>query len=200
MSTNDRRARLLEAAIDMIATKGIRALTHRALDTELGLPAGSASYYFRTRRALLAGIADHITERSRADFTAAELTTPTSAAAGTEIPAPELIARHIAVWVDRLLAERGNHLIARHALLVELRTDLELRARLAHSLFSLDRARELFRAMDRTDPETAATDFVAVLEGAVFDRCTGNRASLAPGSAASIDQLTNLLSVYLHAQ
>ncbi|WP_040773568.1 TetR/AcrR family transcriptional regulator [Nocardia pneumoniae] len=198
MSTSDRRVLLVDTAIDLIATRGIRSLTHRALDTALDLPAGSSSYYFRTRRALLVGVADRIAERSRADFSA---TGPSRDISGTEHTAdPDLVARAIARWVDRLLAERGNHLIARHVLLAELRADPELRAQLAHSLFSVERARELFLAKGSADPETAAADFVAVLEGAVFDRFTGNRAHLAPGTRASLDQLTNLFAVYLRAR
>ncbi|WP_330228130.1 TetR family transcriptional regulator [Nocardia sp. NBC_00508] len=206
MSTSDRRVLLVDTAIDLIATKGIRALTHRALDTALDLPAGSCSYYFRTRRALLEAIADRIAERSRADFTAARLGTPTPEASGTDgldsrgAFDPDLVARAIAVWVDRLLADRCNHLLARHALLAELRSDPELRARLAHGLFSVEHARELFRTTASADPQTAAADFVAVLEGAVFDRFTGNRTHLTPGSQASVDQLTNLLVVYLRAR
>ncbi|MEV6325059.1 transcriptional regulator [Nocardia sp. NPDC051787] len=199
MSTIDRRVLLVDTAIELIATRGIRSLTHRALDTALDLPAGSSSYYFRTRRALLVGIADRIAERSRADFTAAGPSLEISGTGDTALD-PDLAGRAIAMWVDRLLAERGNHLIARHALLAELRADAELRARLAHSLFSVEHARELFRAKGSADPETAAADFVAVLEGAVFDRFTGNRTHLAPGSRASVDQLTNLLSVYLRAR
>ncbi|WP_280303069.1 TetR family transcriptional regulator, partial [Nocardia neocaledoniensis] len=67
MST-DRRALIVTVAIELIATRGIRALTHRALDTALALPAGSTSYYFRTRQALIAAVAHGITARSHADF------------------------------------------------------------------------------------------------------------------------------------
>ncbi|MEU2014339.1 TetR family transcriptional regulator, partial [Nocardia sp. NPDC019302] len=65
MSTGDRRALLVDTAIELIAARGLRALTHRALDAELGLPAGSASYYFRSKRALIEAIVDRITTRSR---------------------------------------------------------------------------------------------------------------------------------------
>ncbi|WP_036527310.1 TetR/AcrR family transcriptional regulator [Nocardia sp. CNY236] len=195
MSTDDRRTRLAEAAIDIIATRGIRALTHRALDTALDLPTGSSSYYFNSRRALLAGVTGRIVERSRADFAAARIEPPAARAAFDS----DSIARHIAEWVDRMLTERGNHLIARQALLTELHTEPELRAQLAQSLFSIERARELLHTIS-SDPHTAAADFVAVLEGVVFDRFTGNRSQLAPGSAASVDQITNVLSVYLTAR
>ncbi|WP_405167579.1 TetR family transcriptional regulator [Nocardia sp. NBC_01499] len=189
MSTTDRRALIVDAAIDLIATQGIRALTHRALDTALDLPAGSASYYFRTKRALIEAIVDRITTRSRADFIAAQLTT-----AGPVDP--DATARGIATWLDRLLAERRNHLIARHALILDLLSDTELHTSLARSLFSAERARELFRAMGIPDSTTAAADFIALLEGVVFDRFAGSRAKLAPGTPDSLRQLTTLLTIY----
>ncbi|WP_433682177.1 TetR/AcrR family transcriptional regulator [Nocardia sp. CA-119907] len=190
MSTTDRHTLIVDAAIDLIATQGIRALTHRALDTALELPAGSASYYFRTKRALIEAIADRITTRSRDDFTAAELES-SEAADATHI------ARAIAIWLDRLLVERRNHLIVRHALIIDLHADPELHDRLAHSLFSTIRARDLFRALHFPDPSSAAADFIAVLEGAVFDRFAGARAHLPAGTAESVDQLTGLLLRHL---
>ncbi|WP_435591258.1 TetR/AcrR family transcriptional regulator [Nocardia sp. bgisy118] len=191
MSTTDRRILIVDAAIELIARRGIRALTHRALDTALELPPGSSSYYFRTKRALIEAIADRISARSRSDFVAAEFAAPETA----DLPS---VAHGIAVWLDRLLLERRDHLIARHALIVDLVGDPELHTRLSNSLFSLEGARELFRANDFPDPDTAAADFIAVLEGAVFDRFAGNRSSLPPGTPASVSQLTTLLSTYLH--
>ncbi|WP_280316072.1 TetR/AcrR family transcriptional regulator [Nocardia abscessus] len=192
MSTGDRRVLLVDTAIELIATRGLRALTHRALDTELGLPGGSASYYFRTKRALIEAIVDRITTRSRDDFAAAALA-PTCAAT------PGAVAEAIATWLDRLLAERRAHLIARHALLLDLLDDHDLRPRLAHSLFSTERARELFQAMGATDPGARADDFVAVVEGAVFDRFAGNRTALRPNTPESVRQLARLLGPHLSA-
>ncbi|MEV4127402.1 TetR family transcriptional regulator [Nocardia sp. NPDC049707] len=187
MSTTDRRAALVDAAIDMIATQGIRALTHRALDTALELPGGSASYYFRTKRALIEAIADRIATRSRDDFTAAQL-------APTALIAPEAVARGIASWLDRLLVDRRNHLIVRHALIIDPLVDPELHRRLAHSLFSTERARDLFQALGFPEPDAAAADFVAVLDGVVFDRFAGARAHVPAGTQDSIDQLAAVLS------
>ncbi|MEV6389645.1 TetR/AcrR family transcriptional regulator [Nocardia xishanensis] len=191
MSTTDRRTLIVDAAIELIASSGIRALTHRALDTALELPPGSSSYYFRTKRALIEAIADRISARSRSDFVAAGF----AASDAADLPS---IAHGIAAWLDRLLLERRDHLIARHALIIDLIGDPELHARLSKSLFSLEGAQELFRANDFHDPNTAAADFLAVLEGAVFDRLAGNRKDLPPGTPASISQLTALLSPHLH--
>ena len=48
-----RRARILDVAIDILADTGIGGLTHRQVDDRTGLPAGTTSNYFRTRLALL---------------------------------------------------------------------------------------------------------------------------------------------------
>ncbi|MGW5375162.1 TetR/AcrR family transcriptional regulator [Nocardia sp. NPDC003999] len=188
MSTGDRRALLVDTAIEVIAARGLRALTHRALDTELGLPAGSASYYFRTKRALIEAIVERITTRTRDDFAAAALT-PTADR--------QPVAEAIAAWLDRLLAQRRGHLIARHALLIDLLDDPDLHPRLVRSLYSIDRARDLFRAMGAPDPDIRAADFVAVIEGAVFDRFAGNRTALRPDTPESVQQLARVLAAHL---
>ncbi|WP_328711699.1 TetR/AcrR family transcriptional regulator [Nocardia salmonicida] len=187
MST-DRRVRIVAGAIELIATQGIRALTHRAVDTRLALPPGSTSYYFRTRQALIEAVADGITARSRADFLAAQ-----REFANRQSLDPAQVARDIATWLEQLLTHRRNELIARHALIIEVLSDPELHARLAGSLFSLDRATALFDALGAVDPRASAHDFLALLEGLVFDRFAGLRA----GSAADVDQLARPLADFL---
>jgi DNA-binding transcriptional regulator YbjK len=53
----------LDAAIELLGTEGLRALTHVRVDRRAGLPKGSTSNYFRTRGALLTGVVDRILER-----------------------------------------------------------------------------------------------------------------------------------------
>jgi DNA-binding transcriptional regulator YbjK len=49
----DRRTVIADAALRLIGSAGTRALTHRGVDAEAGLPAGSTSYYCRRRLDLL---------------------------------------------------------------------------------------------------------------------------------------------------
>ena len=51
-----RATEAVDAAIKILGTHGARALTHRAVDRELGAPEGSTSNYFRTRHALLEAV------------------------------------------------------------------------------------------------------------------------------------------------
>jgi len=57
------KVRALDAAIELLGTEGLRALTHVRVDLRAGLPKGSTSNYFRTRAALLTGVVDRILER-----------------------------------------------------------------------------------------------------------------------------------------
>lgn len=194
-STPDRRTLIVDSAIDLIATQGLRALTHRALDTALELPAGSTSYYFRTKRALVEAIVDRIATRSRTDFTAAA-TAPPQPDRAIEVDA---LAHGIAEWLDQLLAQRRNHLIVRHALIIDLLGDADLHRKLVGCLFSQKHATGLFQALGASSPPTAAADFIAVIGGLIFDRFAGARTTLTPGTAASVAQLAAVLTIQLRA-
>lgn len=61
-----RRDLLGDSAIEVLATTGMRGLTHRAVDDAAGLPPGTAKNYFRTRDALLLAAAERCAEHYRA--------------------------------------------------------------------------------------------------------------------------------------
>jgi DNA-binding transcriptional regulator YbjK len=63
----ERRAALADAGLAVLAGEGARGLTHRAVDTAAGVPAGTTSNYFRTRAALLEGLVARIWERLAPD-------------------------------------------------------------------------------------------------------------------------------------
>src|SRR3954462_10550488 len=59
----ERRTQLADAGLAVLAESGARGLTHRAVDAAAGLPAGTASNYFKTRDALLGALGERIFER-----------------------------------------------------------------------------------------------------------------------------------------
>lgn len=65
MSSTRRRA--LDAAVTLVGTDGVRALTHARVDAAASLPPGSTSNHFRTRAALVAGVVEWIAARERED-------------------------------------------------------------------------------------------------------------------------------------
>src|SRR5689334_6718511 len=51
---------LLSAALRVAAERGLRGLTHRAVDRAAGLPEGSCSAYLRTRKALVLALTEYV--------------------------------------------------------------------------------------------------------------------------------------------
>ncbi|MFI5906075.1 TetR/AcrR family transcriptional regulator [Dactylosporangium sp. NPDC051541] len=63
VSNPQRRDLLADAGLRVLASAGARGLTHRAVDQEAAVPAGTTSNYFRSRDALLSGLAERIFAR-----------------------------------------------------------------------------------------------------------------------------------------
>jgi DNA-binding transcriptional regulator YbjK len=66
---NDRRrAQIADAAIALLVEAGVHGVTHRAVDARAGLPAGTASNYFRSREALLIAVTQRVADMHQADM------------------------------------------------------------------------------------------------------------------------------------
>jgi AcrR family transcriptional regulator len=86
--TSTRAQRIADAAIALLAERGLRGLTHRAVDEAAGLPPGSTSNHARTRAALLSAALDRLAELEAAGFDPAA-----SEPAASEPPASPLPMR-----------------------------------------------------------------------------------------------------------
>lgn len=64
---DQRRAALVDAAIEVLAREGARGLTFRAVDAEAAVPAGTASNYFTSRDDLLTQAGARVYERLQPD-------------------------------------------------------------------------------------------------------------------------------------
>ncbi|GAB3389557.1 TetR/AcrR family transcriptional regulator [Amycolatopsis echigonensis] len=64
---DQRRAALVDAAIEVLAREGARGLTFRAVDGEAGVPAGTASNYFANRDELFTQAGARVYERLQPD-------------------------------------------------------------------------------------------------------------------------------------
>ncbi|WP_189228708.1 TetR/AcrR family transcriptional regulator [Streptomyces flaveolus] len=67
VSNPERRAALVDAGVEVLAREGARGLTFRALDTEAGVPVGTASNYFTGRDDLLRQIDARLHQRLAPD-------------------------------------------------------------------------------------------------------------------------------------
>ena len=116
---------LLDAAIRVLGERGMRALTHRAVDGEAGLSAGSAANYFPTREALFEAIVERVStlERDHFDEIAAKVCPTTPAELGGALAR---FARD-ATGVHRALT------LSRYAILVEAGNNTKIRRQLAET-------------------------------------------------------------------
>lgn len=118
-----RREILLDAAIQVLGERGIRALTHRAVDVEAGVSVGSTTNYFPTRESLLAAIVERFAERERRNFEDLAITVaPTS---------PAALGRALGAAVRDSTRQHRALTLSRYALLVESANNLALREQMA---------------------------------------------------------------------
>ncbi|GAA4471847.1 TetR/AcrR family transcriptional regulator [Rhodococcus olei] len=115
---DERRELVADSAIRIISRDGLRALTHRAVDREAGIPQGSTSHQARTRLALLELVVDTLAERATADAKRAA-DALSAAPRGERRLSIEELARVIAALVERL-SDRRDDMRARYALILEL--------------------------------------------------------------------------------
>ncbi|HYJ27264.1 MAG TPA: TetR family transcriptional regulator [Nocardioides sp.] len=125
----DRRTLLLDAALELVGTQGMRGLTHRAVDAAADLPTGSTSNYFRTREALVLGIVERFIVRERKMVTGP---------VDQVDPTPEGVAEALGRFVDRALGPDRMVTLARYAILVETAQHPGLRAGMASGADRVD--------------------------------------------------------------
>ena len=193
-----RRDDIADAAIRIIERDGLRGLTHRAVDRELGLAVGSTSYYARTRRQLI-----ELAVHRLADRTSADAPDPGPG----PLPSGPLTAGEtstmLAAAFDRIVA-RDVDARARFALTVDLVHDPEL-----HALITdrspvrrqlLAGAEAVLRGLGVEAPADRAVDLVALTNGLMYDRLAGSglrgpAADVASVLGAYLDGLPRMPSV-----
>ncbi|MEH1165074.1 TetR/AcrR family transcriptional regulator [Micromonospora sp. CPCC 205539] len=200
----NRIALLADAAIELIADGGMRALTHRAVDGRSGMPLGTTSAYLRTRQALIEAVVGRLADLDRADLAAYDLPTgPPPPAPGPRLDGDDLdlLAAGIAEVLDRWLGAGRSRTLARYACLLEAVHRPELRGILNHGTGLRVQARDLLTRAGATDPERQGDQFVAFVDGLLFDRLVGAGAltAPAPGSPASRTDLTGAVRTLLRA-
>jgi DNA-binding transcriptional regulator YbjK len=163
-----RRRLLLDAALRVAADEGLRGLTHRAVDRRAGVPEGSCSAYFRTRKALQAALTEYVARALGEDVAslADDLEGPLEQDGGRAV---ELAMRLFLRWLD----ER-ELLLAKLEVSLEASREPELagllaewRARLVEVVDRIMVARGLEQGTDRAETLVASLDgilFAALLK------------------------------------
>lgn len=128
---DERRAALVDAAIEVLAREGARGLTFRAVDAEASVPMGTASNYFANRDDLFTQVGGRVYERLQPDeATIARQRTATPDREGYTQLMRELVGRvsgfrtgYLALLELRLEATRRPEL--RRVLTERVRADVE---------------------------------------------------------------------------
>lgn len=158
------RERALAAAVELLGAEGVRALTHARVDERAGLPPGSTSNWFRTRRALLGGIVDWIAERERAEFSPAA----TPASSGVDG-----LIEGLCAMTELQTGPFGARTRARYALFLELVGDPELGEPLRRQRREFEQWTErIVIAVGIPDPVPATRALMALGDGLLLHRLT----------------------------
>ena len=163
-----RRAEIADAAISTLARDGMRGLTHRAVDRAAGLSEGSASYYFRTRQALLQATVERLAELDTAEMLPS---TGLPVQSGHEL---DTFAAAAAAIIQNWLTTGRERQLARYELALEATRRPELRDALVASGAAIRAmVASRFAAAGIRQPDQRAADFVAFVDGLVFDQIAG---------------------------
>lgn len=186
-----RTQQVADAAIEVLAARGARGLTHRAVDAATGLPPGTTSNYARTRAALLTLTLARIAELDAADG-ASTVTLPQNGG-----PPLATLAEGLAQMLHRTISDPGvrQRTLARFELAFEATRRPGLRAAYDDMGRSIrDQAARLLAAAGSAEPPRDAWTVIAWMEGTAFYALVGAGAASAPSPAQLNAQLTWLLT------
>ncbi|MFJ8855750.1 TetR/AcrR family transcriptional regulator [Streptomyces sp. NPDC102437] len=186
-TTGTSRADLIaDTALALLAERGMRGLTHRAVDERAGLPQGSTSNYARTRQSLLEAAVRRLAEREARVLAPAELPDP---AAGAQ----ELVAG-LARALHRYLTRHPELLLCRYELALEATRRPELREFFdATGRQFREPLKALMTAAGSSEPERHTLSLVAWCEGLMFSCAAGSYNRSVPNEEELRTGFTELL-------
>ncbi|WP_238556241.1 MULTISPECIES: TetR/AcrR family transcriptional regulator [Dietzia] len=181
---------IADSAIEVVARDGVRALTHRAVDSEAGLPSGSTSYYCRTRAQLLSLTVDRLTSLLRGFVEVSGIQELASSDADD-------VLSTLTRMIEGLLADYRGELAARSALIMEL-TGKDDTTDLVAALLDPSDLTGALDAAGLRDPAAASLDLLAVYEGLLWERTVGRLADAEIDREHDADLLGSALSRHEH--
>ncbi|MFD8595095.1 TetR/AcrR family transcriptional regulator [Kitasatospora sp. NPDC059646] len=178
-----RPTRIADAAVAVIAERGLRGLTHRAVDEAAGLPVGSTSNLARTRSALLELALVRIAEVESAALVGDAPAVP-AASVGDRRAARRMLVGVVADGLEHALTAGRALTVARIELALEAARRPELREvydRLGAGFQQI--AVQLLHACGSADPTADARRLVRWCEGVLFNATAGSGHAHPPGRA-----------------
>ena len=183
-STLRRRQALLDAAVEVVAERGVGATTHRAVAARAGLPLATTSYFFDSLDDLLMAAMRQFTAEtiSRSEELAAFL--------GADQITPEQAAD---AFVDLLVAQPTWRLVAQFEAYMEAsrRDDARIEINKVLDTF-VTTASKALAAAGLEEPDAAALAFIALADGFSLQRIVRGE----PDPATIKDAFRRLLASY----
>ncbi|MFI8206821.1 TetR/AcrR family transcriptional regulator [Streptomyces sp. NPDC085937] len=181
-----------DTALALLAERGMRGLTHRAVDEAAGLPQGSTSNVARTRQALL-----ELAVRRLADREARVL-------ALHEMPGPregtDALLDALALATHRALTRNRDLTLARYELALEATRRPELRTYFdAAGARFREQLTALVTGLGSTEPDRHALSLTAWADGLMFSCVAGSYHARVPSAADLRTDLRELLHGMLGA-
>ncbi|MGW5136428.1 TetR/AcrR family transcriptional regulator [Streptomyces sp. NPDC004135] len=178
-TTGPSRADLVaDAALSLLAERGMRGLTHRAVDEAAGLPQGSTSNVARTRQALLELAVRRLADREARVLALHEMPDPRAGA--------DALLDALALATHRALTGHRALTLARYELALEATRRPELRAFFdATGARFRDLLAALVTGLGSTDPDRHTLSLIAWADGLMFS-CVAGSFSAAPPSLEEV--------------
>ncbi|KUN96915.1 TetR/AcrR family transcriptional regulator [Streptomyces caeruleatus] len=162
-----------DTALALLAERGMRGLTHRAVDEAAGLAQGSTSNVARTRQALLELAVRRLAEREARVLALEEMPDPRGGLGP--------LADGLALATHRALTRNRELTLARYELALEATRRPELRAYFdATGARFRDQLTTLLTAAGSTDPARHVLSLVAWADGLMFSCVAGSFSSEVP--------------------
>ncbi|MFJ7071146.1 TetR/AcrR family transcriptional regulator [Streptomyces sp. NPDC098781] len=156
-----------DSALALLAERGMRGLTHRAVDEVAGLPQGSTSNLARTRQALLELAVRRLAEREARVLALEEMPDPRGGL--------DALVDGLALATHRALTHHRELTLARYELALEATRRPELRAYFdATGARFRDQLTVLVTAMGSTAPARHVLSLVAWADGLMFSCVAGS--------------------------
>jgi TetR/AcrR family transcriptional regulator, regulator of biofilm formation and stress response len=164
----ERRKAIIDAALRIIASRGLPGVTHRTVAREAGVPLAATTYYFASKNEILGEALESLAtvEVKRLEALAAEV-------AATS-PSPVELAAALGEALIPEPADAERTWLAQFEIYVEAARNPELRPavqRWREALVEL--AASALRAIGAPEPERRAPIAVAAINGILLDRLRG---------------------------
>jgi DNA-binding transcriptional regulator YbjK len=173
-TTGPSRADLVaDTALALLAERGMRGLTHRAVDEAAGLPQGSTSNLARTRQALLELAVRRLADREARVLALHEMPDPRTGSGA--------LADALALATHRALTRNRELTLARYELALEATRRPELRAYFdATGARFRDQLAALVTGLGSTDPARHTLSLIAWADGLMFSCVAGSFSAATP--------------------